>query len=99
MPPPHAKETGGGHERPNHCILVSPLPAPREAYYGCSLKAPLPPAQRFSAKACGGGGKPSPCLHVSPMPLAFLFIFLMCCLFPCIKGDPLTLWANLLATD
>lgn len=45
-------------------------------------------------------GESPPCLRVSPMPLAFLFIFLMYCLFPCIKGDlPLTLWANLLATD
>lgn len=98
--PPHAKETGGGHERPNHCTHYEPPFCPWGAYFGCSLRAPLPPAQRFSAKACGGGGKPSPCLRVSPMPLAFLFIFLMYCLFPCIKGDlPLTLWANLLAPD
>lgn len=53
-----------------------------------------------SAKACGGGARLSLLTWVSQMLLVFLFIFPMCCFFPCIKGDLcLTLWANLLATD
>lgn len=66
----------------------------------CSPRAPLPPAQQLSAKACGGGESLSLLTSVSPGLLAFLFIFPMYCFFPCVKGDrPLTLWANLLATD
>lgn len=58
--PLHAKETGGGHAVPVTALMRSPLPAPRGAYYRRSLRAPLPPAQCFSAKACGGGASPRP---------------------------------------
>ena len=45
-------------------------------------------------------GEPSPTSVRLPSALAFLFIFPVQCFFPCVKGDlPLTLWANLLATD
>lgn len=97
---PHAKETGGGHERPNHCTHYEPpFSAPGEHILDAASEHPCLQPSDSLPKLVEEGESP-PCLRVSPMPLAFLFIFLMYCLFPCIKGDlPLTLWANLLATD
>lgn len=101
MPPLHTKETGGGHESPITAFILSPLLPPGEHVMDAASEHPCLQPQRFSAKAYGGGGEPFlSLLTCFPYALAFLFIFLIYCLFPCVKGDlPLTFWANLLATD
>ena len=79
MPPcPPPKRPVVGSETPYHCVHPEPPSCPPgEAQCVCSLSASLPLAQRFSAKACGGGGSPPPTSIRLPSALAFLFIFLV----------------------
>lgn len=92
--PPPKRPVVGSETPPPQSLHSSGAPflPPGEAQTVCSLRASLPPTQRFSAKACGGGESPPPTSIGLPRALAFLFIFLLYRFFPCVKGDlPLTL--------
>lgn len=67
-PPPHAKETGGGHERPNHCILVSPLPAPREHMMDAASEHPCLQPSDSLPKLVEEGASPLSAYMSPPCP-------------------------------
>lgn len=99
MPLLHTKETGGGHESPITAFILSPS-CPQGSMLWMQPQSTPASSPAILCQSLWRRGRALSLLTCFPYALAFLFIFLMYCLFPCVKGDlPLTFWANLLATD